>query len=480
MNEGTPSYDPAPRALAAILFTDVAGFSALVGQNEAAALAALARDFKLMTGLVESHGGKIVKNLGDGLLVLFPSAVQATQCALQIQETIAAAPKDDMPKLAHRIGLHLGDVVMVDGDALGDGVNVAARLQTEADPGGICLSQTIFDTVKGRVQINARFVGELDLKNIVESVRAYKVAPGAKGGYTKTPRSRTTWKAPALAASIVVLAGAVVFLGYALLNKPGGTPPERVLVPVQGVTLADYKLLADEAKRANDEIRRLREQAASSKGKDLPNPPETAPISDKSSSQKTAPAKKDKPVDVPVANKVDPPKPPIVRIDADSIKETVGGFMSDEEMKALDETMEFAFSSDKKPGHPAPKVRPQTAERIGRLSLAHTVLRAELAAASSDDPLVVEWPGAGSAKVWQGSDREIVIQQGDKIKKMTWREIDPKAMQAMMKSCLDSPRVELKLPRKEIMEAMKTMQKTSSFRFESRRDKKPQGSSKGP
>ncbi|MBV6457527.1 MAG: hypothetical protein HONBIEJF_00640 [Fimbriimonadaceae bacterium] len=473
MSTPTSSYDPAPRALAAILFTDVAGFSAMVGEAEGPALAALARDFKLITGLVEQHGGKVVKNLGDGLLVLFPSAVQATECALEVQGGLLAQPQDTLPRLGHRMGLHLGDVVMVDGDALGDGVNVAARLQAEADPGGICLSQTIFDTVKGRVPINAKFAGELELKNIVESVRAYKVQPNAKGGYTKTPRRNTAWRAPVLAASIVVLAGAVVFLGYAMLNRnESPPPPDRLLVPVAGPSLADYKMLVEEAKRANEELRKLREERDSkSVPASMPTVDRVA-AADKPKSQTTAPRagqKPTKPPTVPDAPKHEPDPVAEVKIDPVSIKETVGGFLSPDEMKELD----IAFATLDGKDLPKTKRPMQIGVRVGQLSMVHAVVRTQMAAASREDPIRMNWPGVGQANVWQGDGRDIVVQRGATISHKQWRQLQPKEMSALMKACVADPKIEMQIPKAQIDRALKALESGRGFRTEYRYEEGP-------
>src|ERR1700683_551453 len=133
-------------SLAAIVFTDIVGFSRLMSENETEALPRAKAELARLRELCERHNGKVLKSASDGLLTNFPSAVQAVACALEIQRHHPAV--DDQAPLQHRIGIHLGDVHLEDGDVMGDGVNIAARLQTQADPGGFCISSTDYDVEK--------------------------------------------------------------------------------------------------------------------------------------------------------------------------------------------------------------------------------------------------------------------------------------------------------------------------------------------
>jgi class 3 adenylate cyclase len=170
------------RTLAAIIFTDTVGFSALMSKDEEKTLRLVARDLDQMKSLCVSFGGQVLKSTGDGLLMLFTSAVQAVACALEIQRTIQKQNLE-LPKaeqLRHRIGIHLGDVFQQGGDVMGDGVNIAARLQTQAVPGGICLSKTVYDVVQNRLQFYVNDLGARKLKNI-GMVTAYQISP-TEGG----------------------------------------------------------------------------------------------------------------------------------------------------------------------------------------------------------------------------------------------------------------------------------------------------------
>ena len=170
------------RRLAAIPAADIAGYSRLMGQDEAGTLArlrALRRD--LIDPRVADHKGRIVKTTGDGILIEFPSVVEAVACAVAVQRAMQAHNADvsQDQRIEFRVGINTGDVI-VDGDDIhGDGVNVAARLEGLAEPGGICVSGVVYDQVQGRVDVGFDDVGDQNLKNIVRPVRMCRVRLGA-------------------------------------------------------------------------------------------------------------------------------------------------------------------------------------------------------------------------------------------------------------------------------------------------------------
>jgi adenylate cyclase len=179
------------RHLATILAADVVGYSHLMEQEESATLATLkARQKDVVKPLVDRHQGRIFKFTGDGVLAEFNSAVNAVQCAVELQRGMAAANSDlpEARRMVLRIGVNLGDVMVEGSDLYGDGVNIAARLEGIAEPGGIVVSGTAFDQVKNKVDTTFDDLGTQTLKNIAEAVRVYRV--------TGTPRvSVTTSKA---------------------------------------------------------------------------------------------------------------------------------------------------------------------------------------------------------------------------------------------------------------------------------------------
>jgi adenylate cyclase len=186
------SEDGSPRRLAAILVGDVVGYSRHMARDEAATIRALTIRREEVDRLAQRHGGRMADFTGDCFLAHFPSAVEAVQCALEIQRTVAAAnaalPAEERMEL--RIGAHLGDV-RIEGDRLyGNGPNIAARLQTLAAPGGICLSGTVVEQVEGRLEARFRPLGERTLKNIPRPVAAFAAEPvAAAPGLPPAPRS---------------------------------------------------------------------------------------------------------------------------------------------------------------------------------------------------------------------------------------------------------------------------------------------------
>ncbi|RVC76853.1 adenylate/guanylate cyclase domain-containing protein, partial [Mesorhizobium sp. M2A.F.Ca.ET.046.02.1.1] len=167
------------RKLAAILAADVVGYSRLAGLDEDRTLARLrALRSDLVDPTIAVHIGRVVKRTGDGALVEFRSVVDAVRCAIEVQNAMlernAGVPPDR--RIAFRIGIHVGDVVEEsDGDLMGDGVNIAARLQGIAQPNGICLSGAAYEQVRDKLKVNFEDIGDQELKNIARPVRAYRV-----------------------------------------------------------------------------------------------------------------------------------------------------------------------------------------------------------------------------------------------------------------------------------------------------------------
>lgn len=172
------------RRLAAILVADVVGYTRLVGEDEAGTIARLADcESRLIEPLVGRHGGRVVKRMGDGFLVEFRSAMEAVQCALAWQEGAKALEaRRQGDALCFRIGINLGDVVVRGDDILGEGVNLASRLEALAEPGGLCVSEKVYGEVRGRLDVAYRDLGPQRVKNVAEPVRVYQVARTAAGG----------------------------------------------------------------------------------------------------------------------------------------------------------------------------------------------------------------------------------------------------------------------------------------------------------
>ncbi len=181
------------RRLAAILAADVVGYTRLMGADEAGTLERLTELRKaILEPLIDQHHGRIVKLMGDGLLVEFASVVEALACAVAWQDGVAAreAAADEDKRLTFRIGINLGDVIVEGDDIHGDGVNIAARLEGLAEPGGICLSGDAYRQAKGKLEAAFEDMGEQDLKNVAEPVRVYRVATGASVAASAKPSGK--------------------------------------------------------------------------------------------------------------------------------------------------------------------------------------------------------------------------------------------------------------------------------------------------
>jgi class 3 adenylate cyclase len=181
------------RRLAAILAADVVGYTRLMGADEAGTLERLTELRKaILEPLIDQHHGRIVKLMGDGLLVEFASVVEALACAVAWQDGVAAqeAVVDDDTRLTSRIGINLGDVIVEGDDIHGDGVNIAARLEGLAEPGGICLSGDAYRQAKGRLKVAFEDMGEQDLKNVAEPVRVYRVTAGRSATTAPPPKTK--------------------------------------------------------------------------------------------------------------------------------------------------------------------------------------------------------------------------------------------------------------------------------------------------
>ena len=194
------------RRLSAILAADVAGYSRLMGIDEVGTARSLREHRVVSDALIVRHGGRIVKTTGDGLLLEFASVVDAVECAVAVQKVMAernvAVPEDR--RMLFRIGINLGDILIEGDDILGDGVNVAARLEGIAEPGGICISGSAYDQVREKVAVEFADLGEQSLKNIARPVRAFAIVRNPSSPNTRVGRAiPSRLSAPRL--SIVVL-----------------------------------------------------------------------------------------------------------------------------------------------------------------------------------------------------------------------------------------------------------------------------------
>ncbi len=234
------------RKLTAILCADVFGYSRLMGEDEEATLSTLSSYRKLIDSLIEQHRGRFVNSAGDSVLAEFASVVNAVQCAVEIQTTL----KGENEKLPHerrmefRIGVNLGDV-MVDGEQIyGDGVNVAARLESLADPGGISVSGTVHEQVRDKIALSYEDLGEQQVKNIVRPVRVWRVLTEPGGGArlsTGTQRvPRKYWRGGAFSlAGLALIITVIVLVQHLSLRPPTTTasipPVQKPALPLPNI-----------------------------------------------------------------------------------------------------------------------------------------------------------------------------------------------------------------------------------------------------
>jgi len=220
----------AERKLAAVLAADVAGYSRLMGVDEEGTHARLRAHFReLVDPKIKEHRGRIVKNTGDGMLAEFPSVVDAVRCGVEVQQGMAernaAIPPDK--RIEFRVGINLGDVIVEAGDIFGDGVNVAARLEALAEPGGICVSRVVRDQIRDKLPYSFADIGEQRVKNIARPVRAYAMSAAIVASIPPVAIAATLGRVRNLR-RLIIPSSAIAALCIAVapwLAWPKGTPP---------------------------------------------------------------------------------------------------------------------------------------------------------------------------------------------------------------------------------------------------------------
>ena len=217
------------RKLAAILSADAVGYSKLMADDEAATLRSLNDARDIFCKRIEAHGGRLIDTAGDSILAEFPSAVEAVDCAVEIQHELAKRNHQlaEHRRMQFRIGINLGDVIVQEDETIyGDGVNVAARLQSLAEVGAICISGTAFDQVEGKLALDFKFAGEQHIKNIPKLVRAYRVAekPGPVAQHPAFGHRKAV-----LAIAVLVAIGGASAVFWRLQSSPAPSLPGQVL-----------------------------------------------------------------------------------------------------------------------------------------------------------------------------------------------------------------------------------------------------------
>ena len=224
------------RKIAAIFAADIAGYSRLVAEDEEETLRRLASYRQVTDDFIARSGGRIFNTAGDAVLAEFPSAVEAVRCAIDIQESLRTRNMAYPPsrQMSFRIGITIGDVVERDGDLLGDGVNIAARLEGLAEVGGICVSRAVHEQVANKLSVQFADIGAQEVKNIPTPVHAYMVAMRRDDGTYATPQLKKSsapkaaatpnwmWPAAVTVVSLVAI-GVAGFLYFTKLELPAGS-----------------------------------------------------------------------------------------------------------------------------------------------------------------------------------------------------------------------------------------------------------------
>ena len=234
------------RKLAAILSADVKGYSRLMGEDEAETVKTITAYRRIIGELIQQHRGRVIDSPGDNILAEFASVVDAVQCAVAAQNEFKArnAELPENRRMEFRIGVNLGDVIEVEGRIYGDGVNIAARLESVSEAGGVCISGTVFDQVRNKVALGYEYLGEQTVKNIALPVRVYKVLmePEAAGKVVGEKEPRPTkwgWKTVAVVAVMVLVAAGLIWNFYLR-----GPQIERARVDKMALPLPDRPSIA--------------------------------------------------------------------------------------------------------------------------------------------------------------------------------------------------------------------------------------------
>jgi class 3 adenylate cyclase len=245
------------RRLATILSADVAGYSRMMGVNEEATVQTLRGHRAVFDAMLKQHRGRVFNTAGDAILAEFPSAVDAVRCATEIQTALQTRNEHLPPelKMQFRMGINLGDVVVQDGDLLGDGVNVAARIQTVAEPGGVCISGSVYDQIQNKLSLQFRTLGEQQFKNIGQPIRTFTITHGERGALpvgTRRLPPKTVAITLASVAAIAIIAGAIALYHF--------TETTRSEQDALSAKMAAEKAAVEEARRAAEaESRRAME-----------------------------------------------------------------------------------------------------------------------------------------------------------------------------------------------------------------------------
>jgi len=259
------SSPPLKRRLTTILATDAVGYSRLMSESEEETLRVLAAHRAVIDGIIQFHEGRILGTAGDSVLAEFASPVQAVRCAVEIQDALKTR-NDSLPenrRMLFRIGINLGDVMVKGDDLLGDGVNVAARLESISEPGGICISSSVYDQITGKLNLRLTDIGEQALKNITRPIRVYRIqAVGVPPGAATAARRGRRVRPLLVVAGLAAAAAAAGTLLWERLEVPRAPAPAAASpAPVVDQQASERAKAAADAQRIRDEADAARSKA---------------------------------------------------------------------------------------------------------------------------------------------------------------------------------------------------------------------------
>lgn len=269
MDDNKPSVPEDPpafeRHLATIMMADVVGYSRMMGKNEERTVHMLRGHREVFDALLKAHRGRIFNTAGDAILAEFPSAVEAVRCATEIQSALRTRNEHfpEEQRMWFRIGINLGDVIAQGSDLLGDGVNVAARIQTVAEPGGICISGSVYDQIQNKLTLRFKTMGEHNFKNIAQPIRTFSISESGNGpmpasGPASKAAGKQGWKMPmilALGGVTLLAAGGGYWLFYGGDGDGGRVPdPSRQASELAQKAVGEQaRLVGEDAARAGRE-----------------------------------------------------------------------------------------------------------------------------------------------------------------------------------------------------------------------------------
>ena len=261
------------RRLTCILAADAVGYSGQMGTDEEGTARVLAAHRAVIDGIIAFHDGRILSTAGDSVLAEFGSVVEAVRCAVEIQDALKTR-NDALPeqrRMLFRIGVNLGDVMVKNDDLLGDGVNVAARLEGIAEPGGICISSSVYDQITGKLDLGFLDIGDQSLKNITRPIRVYRVSGAAARPAPPAPRPpapRMPLRAVAIALGVVAIGAVAAWQsGFLRLGRGDGGAPKPAVPTVSAPSDAERLRAEAESMKREAEVELARARAETEAGR---------------------------------------------------------------------------------------------------------------------------------------------------------------------------------------------------------------------